>query len=105
VSFIALGDETGASNAAKLSVLQSVFVPILTYGHESYVMTEGIPSEVQAAEEYLRRVKGVTVRDKVRSCDIRKTLNVEPFLWIERSQLRWFVQNVPGKSSEASATG
>jgi len=41
-------------------------------------MAEGIPSEVQAAEkEYLRRVKGVTLCDKVRSCDIRKTLNVE----------------------------
>jgi len=54
-------------------------------------MTEGIPSEVQIAEkEYLRRVKGVTLRDKVRSCDIRKTLNVEQFLRIERSQLRWF---------------
>jgi len=54
-------------------------------------MTEGIPSEVQAAEkEYLRRVKGVTLCDKVRSCDIHKTLNVEQFLRIERSQLRWF---------------
>jgi len=27
------------SNTAKLSVLKSVFVPILTYGHESRVMT------------------------------------------------------------------
>jgi len=27
------------SNTAKLSVLKSVFVPILTYGHESSVMT------------------------------------------------------------------
>jgi len=38
----------------------------------------------------LRRVHGVTLRDKVRSCDIRRALNVELLLRIERSQLRWF---------------
>ena len=31
-----------------------------------------------------------TLRDKVRSCEIRKVLNFEPLLRIERSQLRWF---------------
>jgi len=35
-------------------------------------------------------VHGVTLLDKVRSCEIRKALNVEPLLRIERSQLRWF---------------
>jgi len=30
------------SNAIKLSVFKSIFVPILTYGHESWVMTERI---------------------------------------------------------------
>jgi len=33
----------------------------------------------------------VTLRDKLRSCEIRKALNVEQrLLRIERSQLRWF---------------
>jgi len=38
------------SNTAKLSVFKSVFLPTLTYGHESWVMTERILSQVQAAE-------------------------------------------------------
>jgi len=67
------------SNTAKLSVFKSVFVPILADGHESCVGTEGILSQVQAGEMgFLRRVHGATLCDKVRSCEIRKTLNVEP---------------------------
>jgi len=34
---------------------------------------------------FLRRVHGVTLRDKMCNCDIRKTLNVEPRFGIERS--------------------
>jgi len=79
------------SNTAELSAFKSVFVSILTYGHESWVMTEKILSQVQAAEMgFLRRVHVVTLRDKVRSSEIHKALNVEPLLRIERSQLHWF---------------
>jgi len=50
---------------------------------------EGILSQVQAAEMgFLRRVHGVTLRDKVRSCELLKALNIEPLLRLERSQLR-----------------
>jgi len=49
------------SNTTKLSVFKSVFVPILTYGHESWVMTERILTQVLALEMgFLRRVHGVT---------------------------------------------
>jgi len=66
-------------NTAKLSVFESVFVPIHTNGHESWVMTERILSQVQMAEMgFLRRVHGVTLHDKVRSCEIHEVLNVEP---------------------------
>jgi len=44
------GHETGASNTAKFSVFISVFVPTLTYGHGSWILTEMILSQVQAAE-------------------------------------------------------
>jgi len=46
---------------------------------------------------FFRRVQGVTLRDKVRSCDIRRALNVEPLLRIERFQLHLFghVSTVP----------
>ena len=60
------------SKKAKLSIFKAVFVPIFTYGHESWVMTE-------------------RMFNKVRSSEIRKSLNIEPLLLrIERSQLRWF---------------
>ena len=88
MSFIALY-KTGAFK--HLSVFKSVFVPILTCGHESWVMAERILSQVQAEEMgNLQRVDGVTLGNKVHTCEIRKALNVEPFLRIERSELRWF---------------
>ncbi|XP_071059967.1 anamorsin isoform X1 [Pseudochaenichthys georgianus] len=80
------------SQKAKLSVYRAIFVPTLTYGHEGWVMTERTRSRIQAAEMgFLRRVAGVSLRDKVRSSDIRERLGVEPLLLrVERSQLRWF---------------
>ena len=80
------------SKKAKLSIFKAVSVPILTYGHESWVMTEKTRSQVQASEmRFLRRIEGVTLFNKVRSSEIRKSLNIEPLLLrIERSQLRWF---------------
>jgi len=59
------------SNTAKLSVFESVFAQILTCGHESWVIPEGILSQLQAAEMgFLRRFHGVTLRDKMRRCEI-----------------------------------
>jgi len=47
---------------------------------------------MQAAKMgFLRKVHGVTIHDKLRSCEICKALDVEPpLLRIERPQLRWF---------------
>jgi len=42
--------ERGLSNTAKLSVFELVCVPILTYGHESRLMTDRILSLVQAED-------------------------------------------------------
>jgi len=43
-------------------------------------MAQRVVSRVQAAVMgMLQRVHGVTLRDKVCSCEIRKTLNVEHF--------------------------
>ena len=61
------------SKTVKLSVFRSVFVPILTCGHESLVTTERILSKERIAEiEYLRIVIGVTLRDKEHRSEIRK---------------------------------
>ena len=47
---------------------------------------------MQASEKrFLRRIEGVTLFNKVRSSEIRKSFNIEPLLLqIEKSQLRWF---------------
>ena len=79
------------SKKAKLSIFKTVFVPILTYGHESWVVTERVRSQVQASElRFLRRIEGVTLFYKMCSSEIQKSLNIESLLLrIERSQLRW----------------
>ena len=38
------------SKKAKLSIFKTAFVPNLTYGHESWVITERVRSQVQASE-------------------------------------------------------
>ena len=59
------------SKMAKLSIFKTVFFPILTYGHKSWVMTERVRSQVQASEmRFLQRIKGVTLFNKVRSSEI-----------------------------------
>ena len=90
------------SKKAKLSIFKTVFVPILTNGHESWVMTEIVRSQVQASEmRFLRRIEGVTLFNKVRSFEIQTSLNIKPLLLrIERPQLRWFnhVSRMPQES-------
>ena len=78
------------SKKAKLSIFKAVFVPILTYGHKSWVITKRVRSLVQAFEmRFLRRIEGVRLFNKVRISKIRKSFNIEPLLLqIERSQLR-----------------
>jgi len=62
-----------------LLVFNSVFVPILTCGHESLVTTERILSKEHTAEMgFLRRVLGVTLRDKVYRSEIRKAQDLIP---------------------------
>ena len=77
------------SKTENLSVFKTIFVPILTYGHKAWVMTERMRSQVQASEiRFLRRIEEVTLFNKVRSSEIRKSLNIKQLLHrIERSQL------------------
>ena len=54
------------SHKAKLAIFRSIFVPILTYEHESRSMTERIQPRVQASEiGFLRRIEGGTLLDEV----------------------------------------
>ena len=55
-------------------------------------MNEKVRFRVQTAEMgFLRRISGLTLLDKVKSADIRESLNIESLLLrLERSQLRWY---------------
>ncbi|TWW80631.1 hypothetical protein D4764_01G0004460 [Takifugu flavidus] len=65
------GEPTGS---CPKEIYRSIFVPTLTYGHELWVMTERTRSRVQAAEmSFLRRVAGLSLRDRVRSSAIRRS--------------------------------
>ena len=80
------------SKKTKLSIFRTVSVPILPYGHKSWVMTERVRSQVQASEmRFLQRIEGLTQFNKVHSSEIRKSLNIKPLLLrSETFQLRWF---------------
>ena len=55
-------------------------------------MNEKVRSRVQAAEMgFLQRISDLTLLDKVKSADIRESLNIKALLLrLERSQLRWY---------------
>ena len=77
---------------AKLFIFGSVYVFILTYGHECWIMNEKVKSPVQVAEMgFLRKISGLTLLDKVNKANIRESLNMKSLLLRpEKSQLRWY---------------
>ena len=102
------------SRKAKLSIFKTVFLPIFTYDHKSWVMTERVRSQAQASEmRCLRRIERVTLFNKARSSGIRKSLNIEPLLLrIKRTQLRWIghvsrmpQERLPKQALHAKANG
>ena len=78
------------SRKAKLSVFKSIFVPILTYGHKSWVMTERVRSQMLTSEmRFLRKIKGFTMFDKLCNTAIRESFIIDSLLLrIKRSQHR-----------------
>lgn len=80
------------SQKTKLTVYKSIVKPILSFGCESWTLTKQQESKIQAVEmKYLRGIKGVTKKDKIRSETIREELKIESIInSIEKQQLRWF---------------
>ena len=83
------------SNAGKLLVFKSIFVPILTYSHVSWVMTERILTQVDAPKiGFLRRVHGVaTGCTEVRLRPVQETSLASPclnlsYFWIKCPALK-----------------
>ena len=91
------------SRKAKLSVFKSIFVPILTCGHESWVLTERVRSQMQACEmRFLRKVKGVTMFDKQTLEISRHRVATFPDRKISVSLVWPFKQNVSRTASHAN---
>ena len=102
------------SKKAKLSVFKAVFVPILTYGHESWVITERMRSQVQASEmRFCEESKELHCLTRCVALRFENLFNIEPLLLrIERSQLRWFghvsrmpQERLPKQALHAKANG
>lgn len=80
------------STKTKMSVYDSVFVPILIFGCESWVLNKKHKSMLQSMEmKYLRKVLGITRRNRVRNVNIREQLQAQSVISkIENRQLAWF---------------
>ena len=70
---------------------KTVFRLILTYGCESWIVTNKLRSKIQAAEMKYLRVQSVTRLEKIRNVKIREELQIESIAeFIERRQLSWW---------------
>ncbi|XP_031340877.1 uncharacterized protein LOC116168986 [Photinus pyralis] len=79
------------TNTTKMAVYKTVYRPILL-GEETWNLTNSSKSKIQAMEmKFLRRILGLTRRDRVRNEIVRAELGVEPIIQrVENQQLRWF---------------
>lgn len=80
------------SKKTKMVIYKVIYRPILMFGSETWVLTRGQRSRVQAAEmRYLRKVKGITRRDRIRNEIVREELEIQAISTkIEEQQLGWF---------------
>lgn len=80
------------SKETKINVFKSIFRPILTFGCESWVLTQRMKNKLQAVEmKFLRRIRGVTKMDRLKNVKIREELKIQSTLdFIERRQLSWW---------------
>lgn len=79
--------------AAVMQMLyQSIYNPVLNYGHNLWVVTKRTTLQTKAEQiSFLRNVTCFSLRDKRRSSKIWEELRVElPLLHIKRSQFRCF---------------
>ena len=76
----------------KTKLYETVIRPVLTYGAECWTMGKKEEQILETTEmRMLRRIYGVTLRDKCRSRDIRKELNVGDIREkVREIRLRWF---------------
>ena len=86
------------SREAKLAVFKLLFRPIITYRHESWIITERMQSQVQVVETRFPEdcwIKNVgfarmNLPNSIWNTDIRESLHIEPLLMVKKQQERWF---------------
>ena len=102
------------SQEAKMLIYNSVYVPTLTYGAESWTLTKYQEEKLNMPEmKYLRKVVGKTRRDKVRNNTIREEVGQTAIQnHIKKKELRWFghlnrmdENRIPKKMFEARTEG
>ena len=76
----------------KVKLYTTIVRPALLYGSETWVVRRKEEQMLEKTEmRMLRRIKGVTIRDKVRSHDIRKELGVSDIKEkVREARLRWY---------------
>lgn len=84
--------ERGIPREVKVLMYKTILRPILLYGSECWALNTIQKNKLEAVEmRVLRIIKGVTLRDRLRSREIREDLNIEPIIeYAERNQLRWY---------------
>ena len=90
------------SMEAKKSLHDSVLIPTLTYGSETWTMLRRYDSRVRGVEmSYLRNACGVTWRDRLTNVEVRERcgVDVDVLESVKRSTLRWFghVERMPSE--------
>ena len=102
------------SRDAKMLIYNSVYLPTLTYGAESWTLTKNQEEKLNMPEmKYLRRVAGKTRRDRVRNNIIREEVGQTAIQeHIKKKELRWFghlnrldENRIPRKVFEARTEG
>ena len=76
----------------KLQIYDSIYIPTLLYGSESWVVNKKVESRMNAAEmKALRKVYGVTKRDRIRNQTIRDELKMQSVIdRMEKKTLSWY---------------
>ena len=76
----------------KIKLYMTVIRPVLLYGAECWTVRRKEEQILEKTEmRMLRRIKGVTLRDKVKSVDIRKELGVNSIQEkVREIRLRWY---------------
>ena len=91
----------------KIKLYLTVIRPVLLYGAECWTIRKKEEKILEKTEmRMLRRIKGVTLRDRIKSVDIRKELGVSSIQEkVREMRLRWYGHMQRMEENEVRAVG